>query len=148
MKKLIFILFFSTFCIAEIPISNLPSFTGSQVGSIDTVPFVNFATNTTGQLPFSQFFLIPSLQSPTFTGTLSVPTCVFDSVTATKTLSVPTGTFTTGIRVQGVATIGTSPVQHNLSTVSAAFANCGSLAGATGCIKLNLNGQIRYIPYF
>lgn len=148
MKLFILALLFPFICYAEIPISNLPEFTGSQVGTQDTVPFVNYGTNTTGQLPLSEVFSIPSLQSPTFTGTITVPTTNFQTVVATRTLTVPTGTFTTGVDVQGVATLGSTPVQHNLNTVSAAFANCGSLAGATGCIKIKINGGVRFIPYY
>lgn len=148
MKKFIIALLFSLPLFAEIPISNLPLYTGSQVGSTDTVPFVHVSDNTTGQLRLSQFFLIPSLQNPIFTGTLTVPTIVFATLTGTQSLTVPSGTFTTGMVVNGPATLGTSPQYHNLNTVSAAFASCGSLSGATGCVKLFINGSIHYIPYY
>lgn len=135
MRKLIFVIFLAVVPIisfAETPISTLPAYTGSQVGSTDVIPFVHFGSpNVTGKLPISNLYSVPSLASPAFTGALSAPS----------------GTFANGIRV-GVATLGTTPVQHNLNTVSAAFANCGSLAGSVGCIKITINGQTRYIPYY
>jgi hypothetical protein len=133
MKTIFYILLmFCSFCFAEIPISTLPSYTGSQVGSTDIVPFVHFGSpNVTGQLPISNLYSVPSLATPSFVGPLTAPS----------------GTFANGIRV-GVATLGTTPVQHNLNTVSAASANCGSVSGAFACIKININGTVHYIPYF
>lgn len=134
MRNILFLILsvFCSYCLAEVPISTLPSYSGAQVGSTDTVPFVHYGTpNVTGQVPISGWYSVPALATPSFAGPLSAPS----------------GTFANGIRV-GVATIGTSPVQHNLNTVSAAFANCGSLAGAVGCVKMNINGAVHYIPYF
>jgi len=144
MKKLFLLLALTpTFLIAEVPISTLPQYTGSQVSSTDTVPFVHFGSpNVTGQLPISQLYSVPSLQSPNLSGTLTIPTVNFQNATGTATLTTVTGTIT------GIATLGSTPVQHNLNTVSAPYTNCGSLAGATGCVQMKINGTVHYVPYF
>ena len=129
MRQILAILLMAVPCLAEVPISSLPSFSGSDIGSTDTVPFVHKSTNTTGQLKFSQILSIPSVQdSPTFTGTLSVPTGSFSKVAVLGA----NGTYQ----------------QHYLNTVSAAYANCGTLSGATGCVKIFINGATHYIPYW
>lgn len=129
MKHLFFSIFLATSIVhAEVPISNLPAFTGASVGSLDTVPFVNFATNTTGQLPFAQFYLIPSLQSPNFLGGLTTPTGTFSNI-----ITSPTGSFT---------------YLYMVGTPTSSYTNCGTIAGAKGCVPVQVDGHLQQVPYF
>jgi len=125
MKKFIIFLV-SSLSFANIPITGLPSYNGSQVGSSDVIPFVYTTTNVTGKLKLSQIFDIPSLQSPTFTGTLTIPTGTFDYVNSVS------GSFT------NIA----------LNTVTAPYTYCGSLSGAQGCMLIKSHGTTRYVPYW
>jgi hypothetical protein len=126
MKKLLLFILVSSILKAEVPITNLPLFSGTQVGTQDVIPFVNIGTNTTGKLLLSNLFLIPSLQNPNFLGTLTVPTGVFSIVNS------PTGVFTS----------------ITLNTPTASFVNCGSLSGAKGCIYIQVDGVTQKIPYY
>lgn len=42
----------------------------------------------------------------------------------------------------------TSAGQITYGGVTAAAANCGSLAGSAGCVKMNIEGTARYVPYY
>lgn len=50
--------------------------------------------------------------------------------------------------VLGVATPSVAAGQVGLGTTTAAASNCGSLAGAAACLKINVGGTDRYIPYY
>jgi len=102
--------------------------TGAQVGTLDTVPFVNYATNTTGQLPFAQFYLIPSLQSPNFLGGITTPTGTFSSI-----VTSPTGSFT---------------YLYMVGTPTSSYTNCGTISGAKGCVPVQVDGKLQQVPYF
>jgi hypothetical protein len=126
--KFLIVLLFSSLCLAEVPITNLPSFTGSQVGSLDVVPFVNQASNTTGQILLSQWYQIPSLNAPAFLGALSAPSGTFTGI-----VTSPSGVFTniTFLRVP-----------------TSAYTNCGSISGAKGCVPVIIDGVAQKLPYF
>lgn len=57
---------------------------------------------------------------------------------------------TSGSGTAGVAQIGrTSTTDQNiLNNATSAAANCGSIPGAAGCLRMTINGTTRYVPYF
>jgi hypothetical protein len=57
---------------------------------------------------------------------------------------------TSGSGTAGVVQIGRSSTtnQNILNNATAAASNCGSIAGAAGCLQMTINGTTHYVPYF
>lgn len=77
MKKLLAtLLLVSRLSLGDTTITSLPSVAPASVGSSDVLPFVNLALNQTSKIKLSELLSIPSLQSPTFTGTVGAATSI------------------------------------------------------------------------
>ncbi len=74
----------------------------------------------------------------------STPITVIDGASGGHFSSV---TSEAGILMKGVAPAA-SAGQVSLGSAVAASSNCGSLAGAAGCLVINVGGAIHYAPYF
>lgn len=115
--KIFLLLLLSSYSFADTKISALPLLPGASVGVNDSFPFVNVAGSQTARLKLSTLFAIPSLQNPTFTGTVTANS--FIGSIAVGNLSQ--GTATTGqfLRWNGSAWAPANVVP-SFSTVSVA----------------------------
>lgn len=96
MKKLFsfFLILSSLSFAADVKISQLPLLAPASIGSTDSFPLVNVATNQTVRLKLSDLLSIPSLQSPTFSGNVTAASFIGSgtSITGINAGNITSGT--------------------------------------------------------
>lgn len=139
MIKLLLGLCLGLSAMADTPITKLPLQNAASIGSTDSFPFVSVANSSTMRLPLSSILSIPSLQSPTFTGTVTAGAFV-GNLTGTSTNV--TGTVAVGNGGTGLNAGGAQYQTFVMGASSPAWGqvNLGQSAAITGTLPVGNGG--------
>lgn len=90
----------------DVKISNLPLGTGSTTNASDSFPYVSYVNGVTKRLAFSDILNIPSIATPTFTGTVTAPLFV-GALTGVASGNASYSANNHGVMLSGVSSVMT-----------------------------------------